>query len=140
LNIASAKINLAGDSFQMCLLTASYVPTPDVHATWANVSTQELATGAGYTAGGAPLSAPACTLTGSQVSWTTSSATWAAASMTAKFAVIVKRAGASVASTDYLVGFVDLNTASGSSTITGQGGNLTISPQASGWLTLTHSP
>ena len=43
------------DSMKIALMKPTYVPNPDTQKFWADVSAQELAAGAGYTAGGITL-------------------------------------------------------------------------------------
>ncbi|MGH9066783.1 MAG: hypothetical protein ACRD0J_04725, partial [Acidimicrobiales bacterium] len=69
------------------------------------------------------------------VSFDTSAPSWSSATITAKYALMVHRAGASLAGTDLLVGYVDLNTGGGS--ISSTNGTFQVSPNAAGWFTLT---
>lgn len=140
LNISTAAINLNSDTIVMVLVTAAYTPAVNTDATWANVSSNEVATGNGYTQGGQALTSQSCTLTTATVTFTSATAgvSWSAATFTCKYAVLVRRAGGSLASTDKLVGYADLSSGGGS--VTGQGGTFTVQPNASGWFTLTHSP
>lgn len=140
LNLGKALINLATDTFVMVLLGSGYTPAPNADATWTNISASEIATGGGYTQGGVVLAGLSWTLSGGTVTWTCTAPSWANFSATFKYAVIVRRAGASLATTDLLVCYDDCNTASGTSTVTGGGGTLTITPNAAGIFTLTHSP
>lgn len=137
LNIGTAALNLNAGTYVMALLTNSYTPAPNTDATWTNISANELATGAGYTAGGVVLGSVTFTLATATATFTSASATWSSATFTCRYAVIVNRAGGSLASSDKLVGYVDLT---GGGSVTGQGGQFVVSPNASGWFTVTHSP
>ena len=138
LGITQGKVNLSSDTLVMALLSASYTPAPDTHSTWANVSATEIASGLGYTQGGVVLTGQTDTLTGAVVTFTSNPVQWATATFTAKYAVIVRRAGGALAGTDVLIGFVDLN--SGGTTVVGQGGTFSISPSVNGWCQLSHTP
>ncbi|MGH7083194.1 MAG: hypothetical protein ACREFV_12075 [Acetobacteraceae bacterium] len=69
------------------------------------------------------------------VAITTAAAVWASSTITAKYALMVHRAGGSLVSTDLLVGYIDLNTGGGS--ISSTNGTFQVSPSAQGWATLT---
>jgi hypothetical protein len=140
LNISEGKMNLSSDTFVMVLVGSGYTPAPNTDSTWANVSANEITTGSGYTQGGVVLAGLSDTLSTATVTWTCTAPSWSNFSATFKYAVIVRRAGASLASTDLLVCYCDCNTTSGTSTVTGGGGTLTITPNASGIFTVTHSP
>jgi hypothetical protein len=137
LEMGNGVFDLNADTYIMALLTNSYTPAPNTDATWADVSADEVASGSGYTAGGVVLSGFASTLSTATVTVTCTAPTWATFSATFRYAVIVRRAGGSVASTDKLLCYVDCT---GSGSITGGGGTLTITPNASGLFTITHSP
>lgn len=137
LNISTAALNLNSGTYVMALITNSYTPAPNTDATWTNVSADEVGTGLGYTAGGVVLGSISCTLSTATVTFTSASGSWSTATFTCRYAVIVNRAGGSLASTDKLVGYVDLT---GGGSVTGQGGTFTVAPNASGWFTITHSP
>lgn len=139
LNISKAAINLGSDSFYMILVSSAYTPAPNTDATYSNVSANELATGSGYTVGGVKLTSVTDTLSTATVTFTSASVSWSSATFTCKYAVIVRSAsGTGLVAGDYLLGYVDLSSGGGS--VTGQGGTFTVSPNASGWFTITHSP
>lgn len=138
LGISNGSFDLATNTFVVVLLSGSYSPQPNTDSTWANVSTYELPTGNGYTAGGQVLTGVTNTLSGGTVTFTAASPSWTGFSGTFKYAAIVRRASGTLASTDLLLCYVDTNTSGG--TITGDGGTLTISPNASGIFTITHTP
>lgn len=136
LEMGQGGFTLPSSTLVMCLINNSYVPAVNTDATWANVSADELATGGGYTAGGDVLSGVSWTTSGGTATLTATSPTWASFTDTCRYAVIVQRAGASLASTDKLLAYSDLG---GGGTITGGGGTLTIS-LAAGIFTETHTP
>lgn len=128
---SSTKINLAGDTIKLALVTSSYTPNIDTDQYWSDVSTNE-ATGTGYTAGGYTLTTPTVTLVAASdlakfdaddVVWTISSA------LSARYAVLYKSTGTS--STSPLIGYVDFG-----STYSLSSGTLTITWSASGVLTI----
>lgn len=141
LDLGEAKIDLATDTFEVVLLTANYTPAVATDATWGNISANEVATGGGYTQGGVTLPSETLTLSGGKVTWTAGAISWSAFSASARYAVVVHRAGASLASTDLLVAYVDLDTSLAAGTnLVGQGGPLTLTPSASGIIDFTHTP
>jgi hypothetical protein len=98
--------NVVTDTDKVALLTSSYTPNQDTHATFADVSANEV-TGTGYTAGGA-------TLTGKSVTYDTivnvatlvaASVTWAALTVSTRYAVIYRSTG--TGSTSRLIGYID---------------------------------
>ena len=99
---------LADSGKRVMLLADSYEPDT-AHATWEDVAAHEIV-GPGYTPGGVAASVSAATLDGSTAALAIDGAlTWPGSSFTAKYAVMVHAAGASVASSDSLVGWSDLN-------------------------------
>lgn len=69
------------------------------------------------------------------VMFNSAAAAWASSTITAKYAVIVHRAGASLAGTDLLVGYGDLDVGGGS--ISSTNGTFQVSPANANWLNLT---
>lgn len=136
LQVGQAGINLSTGTFVMILVTTAYTPAPNTDATYANVSANEIATGGGYTVGGQVMSTT-WTLSTATSTFNFTSVTWSTFTAVGRYAVIVQRAGASLASTDKLVAYVDLT---GSGSFTGGGGNFVVAPNASGAFTLTHTP
>lgn len=138
LSITQGGMNLASDTFIMALLTNSYVPAADTHATWADVSGFELATGNGYTAGGLVLASETDTLTAATVKFTAASPAWTSFSAGPfRYGVIARRSGGSLVAGDKLLCFSDL---SGGGTITGAGGGYSVVIGTTGIFTVTHTP
>lgn len=135
-NLLKGAMNLSSDNFNVILVSGSYSPAVTTDATYANVSADEV-TGTGYTAGGVTLASDALSLSSGTVSFGTAQASWPNSTITAAYAVVVHRAGASLASTDLLLGYYALNTASAGATISSTDGAFTVGPAASNWLTLT---
>src|SRR6185312_10764827 len=138
LELTKAQMNLPTDTFVVTLVTSSYTPAPNTDAQWSAVSADEVPAGGGYTAGGVVLTGLSDTLTSGTVTWTASAVSWDNATITAKYAVIVHRAGASLAPTDLLLSYVDLNSGGGS--VSSTNGTFSITWNASGIFTLTHTP
>lgn len=136
--MSKGSFDLSTDTYIIALLTGSYSPQPNTDSTWANVSSYELPTGNGYTQGGATLGSISNTLSGATVTFTSAAPSWTGFSATFKYAAIVRRASGTLQSTDLLLCYVDCNTSGG--TITGDGGTLTITPNAAGIFTVTHTP
>jgi hypothetical protein len=137
-NIGDGSFNLPSDTLVMALLTSAYTPAPNTDALWSDVSANEVVTGSGYTAGGVVLSGVTWTISTATNTLTCTAPTWATFSATFKYAVIVRRASASLAGTDKLLSYVDGNSGGGSVVV--GGGTLTITPNASGIFNVTHTP
>jgi len=138
LEMTQAVFNLATDTYFMILATNSYVPAPDADFQYSNVSTNEVATGGGYTVGGVKLTSQTDTRATSTVTFTAANVTWASFTATFRYGVIVRSAnGTGLAAADKLLCYSDLG---GGSSITGGGGTLIIQPNTSGIFTVTHNP
>jgi hypothetical protein len=137
LEMGNGSFNLSTNTFVMILATSAYTPAPNTDATYANVSADELATGNGYTVGGEVLSGVTFTTTGGVATFTCTSPTWASFSGTFRYGIILSRAGSSLASTDKLLCYSDLG---GGASVTGGGGTLTVTTNASGIFTISHTP
>lgn len=132
----SGGIDLDSDTIVCVLLSASYTPGRTTHSTWADVSAYEVS-GTGYTAGGQALANKTMTHSGGTGTWDADDVVWSSSTIEAKYAVLVKRAGGSLVSGDLLIGYCDLNAASGSATLASAGGAYTITWNASGIMTVT---
>lgn len=137
-NLGQKLFDLDTDTLVMALLTSSYTPNANTDATWADVSATEVASGSGYTAGGVVLSGLSWSVATATNTFTFTAPTWATFAATFKYGVVVRRAGASLAAGDLLLCYFDANSGGGS--VTGGGGTLTVTPNASGIFTITHSP
>jgi len=135
--IAKGTIDLDTNTFRMVLVTATHTPNQATHSTWADMSADE-AVGTGYTASGKLLT---CTVNRSAlvVTFDCDDQSWAASTITAKYAVIVKDtdANGTIASTDALLAYCDLETGGGSLSTTA--GTFAITINASGVFTVTAS-
>ncbi len=78
--LATKVIDFANDTFKIILMQSGYTFNKDTHHAYADVSASELATGNGYTAGGATLGGVAVTEddTDDRTEVTWSNATWTA--------------------------------------------------------------
>lgn len=78
--LATKAIDFSGDTFKIILMQSGYTFDKDAHHGYADVSASELATGNGYTAGGATLAGVAVTEddTDDRTEVTWSNATWVA--------------------------------------------------------------
>lgn len=138
LEIGSAEVNLASDSFFMVLATASYIPAPNSDATYANVSPGEVPSGAGYTVGGIALAAVTWTLSGAICTLGFNAAQWPSFSASLRYGVIIRCAsGIALQPTDLLLCYSDLG---GGNTIAGSGATFIVAPGPSGAFQLSHSP
>lgn len=128
-NLTSGAANVA-----MVLVAAAYTPAATTDTTYANISANEV-TGTGYTAGGQIVTSETDTASGGTVTVNAGAASWASSTITAKYAVLVYRATAGTpASTDKLIGYVDLNSGGGAISSTASTFSVTSS---SGFFTLT---
>jgi len=134
--VVSGGIDLDSDTIVCVLLGSGYTPARTTHATWADVSAEEIS-GTGYTAGGQALANKTMTHSSGTGTFDADNVVWSTATITAKYAVLVRRAGASLVSGDLLIGYVDLNTASGSATVSSTAADFTVAWNASGIATLT---
>ena len=132
----SGGIDLDSDTIVAVLLSASYTPGRTTHSLWSDVSAYEVS-GTGYSAGGSALANKTMTHSSGTGTWDADDVSWATATLTAKYVVLVRRAGVSLVSGDLLIGYMDLNTASGSATVNPSGAALTVQWNASGILTVT---
>lgn len=129
----SPAINLLSDNIYLILVASTYTPAVG-HSTYADLGSNEVATGGGYTQGGVALGTKSIAIDGTnnRAYFTSTSAQWTSATITARYAIMVRKATASgaCASTDLLVGCYDFTTDKSSSN-----GNFTVQPDATdGWL------
>lgn len=136
--LLEGSLDLDTHTFRMVLVTSAYTPNQQTHSAWSSVSANEVANGNGYATHGKLLT---CTSTrsGLVVTFDCDDQSWPSSTITAKYAVIVRDADAngSLASTDLLLAYVDLETAGGSVSTTN--GTLTVQINASGVFTATAS-
>lgn len=137
LGMQTGGINLTLGNLVMILVTNSYVPSFDVHSTFADVSAFEVATGLGYTRGGQLLPSVTDTQSGSLTVFTSAALSWTNFQATFRYAITLVRAGSSLVSTDKLVDCCDIG---GVNSWVGSGSTLIITPNASGMFTTAHSP
>lgn len=132
----SALINWTSSNIRCVLLTNSYTPAPNTDSQWSNISAYEC-TGTGYTSGGQSVATPAVSTGGGTVTMSCASIPqWTAITVSARYAALVlSSGGASPATTDPILGYLDLNTAG--SAIATAGGNLSIAPYS---FAQTHTP
>lgn len=136
LSLGTAGFNLSSDTIICALLGNGYTPNATTHTLWSDVSAQEV-TGTGYTAGGIALTSQSWTTSAGTATFTAANVTWANSTITARYAVLVRRAGASLVAGDRLLAYVDLT---GGGTISSTSAAFTIQWNASGIFTLTHTP
>jgi hypothetical protein len=135
--IGNGSFDFSSDTYVMILVTNSYTPSPNTDTHYSDVSSNEVASGSGYTTGGVVLSGVSWSASSATNTFTFTAPTWASFSATFRYAVIVRRSGGSLVSTDLLLAYVD---GTGGGSLTGGGGTLTITPNAGGVFTGTHSP
>lgn len=112
-NIMNGNIDLDNDTIKVALVTSDYTPNIDTHEAFSDITNE--VTGTGYTAGGN-------TIANAQVTQNNTDdvgvfdgddVTWSNATITARGAIIYKDSG--VASTSYLVAYLDFTTDQSSS-------------------------
>jgi hypothetical protein len=124
LNSLNGQIDADTDTLVMVLLAASYTPDAAAQSTYGDVSGDEITdpdyapqviSGAGFSE-----SAGVVTFDSDDVSF------GGAVTIEAKYAAVVRRDGASLASGDLLLGYVDLNTSGGSATVSSTNDNFAV--------------
>lgn len=83
--LLTGAVDLDTDTLKVALVTSSYTPST-AHAEWADVSANEVATGNGYTTGGATLASPVAT--NSNIDY--ADVTWTSLTKTFRYAVCYK--------------------------------------------------
>lgn len=136
--LGEKQYNLSSDTIDYVLCTSSYTPAPDTDSTYANVSSFELTTGGGYTSGGTVLTGTTWSQSGSTITFNAGNISYSSSTITAKYVVVIQRASTSLASTDKLLCYCDLNSGGGS--VSSSNGTFAINWNASGLFTVTHSP
>lgn len=129
LNIMNGGVDLDTNTIYVMLVTSAYVADQDLHLDRADV-TNEIA-GAGYTSGGAEITAKAVTQddTDNEGVFDGADVTWSTATITARGAVIYKSTG--VAANDTLICYLDFG-----SDQTATGADFTIAWNAEGIVNL----
>lgn len=136
LNTAKKKLvdgtfDLDTQTFKVALLTAAVSLTAATTVdTYAEITSQ-VANGGGYTTGGATLTSVTVNVSGGTVTIDAADVSWNG-TIEAKYAVLYS----DTAGSKDILGYVDLNTASGSSTVSSTAADFTISWNASGIFTL----
>lgn len=108
------QIDWANDTIVATLLGTGYTPSL-THSTWADLSANQIAD-AGY----APvaLTGKTSVLSAGKILWDCADISFGTnVTLTAKYVAIVKRAGGSLTGTDRIIGYCDLNDASGTATV-----------------------
>jgi hypothetical protein len=126
--MGDGTIDMDTHTFKCCLLTSSYTPSA-THAVYADLSSQ-VASGGGYTTGGATLASVTWSRSGGTVTWDAADPSWTSATFTARYAVIYDDTPTSPA--DPLVCLIDFGSDQSVSA-----GTFTIQFHSSGILTLS---
>lgn len=127
-----ANYDLDAQTVNLALVTSSY--TPDAaHDEWADASANEVATGDGYTTGGATLASLAYTRSGATTTLDANDVTWSALTKTFRYAVAYV-SGTLGALTNPVLFFILFDATPADLTITGI--DFTVSWNTSGILTL----
>jgi hypothetical protein len=144
LSIGSAAFSLGSDNFNSILLTTAYVPSPSTDALYSDISINEVVTGGGYTVGGLPLTGVTWTRSSATSTFSAQSAVWTGVTLSARYVVIVRRASASLAPSDKLLGYVDLtlggNASATASTFQVNWNNASTPSSANAVFTVVHNP
>lgn len=137
LNTAKKKLvdgtfDLDTHTFKVALLTAAVAFTAaSTVDTYAEITSQ-VANGNGYATGGATLTGVTLNAVGGTTTFDAADVTWANATIAAKYAVLYS----DTATAKDIVGFMDLNTDSGSAVIQSTSGNFTVEWNASGLFSI----
>ena len=88
LNRNRGVINLKTDTIKLALVASTYTPDLDAHTIWGDVSANEVATGDGYTTGGATLSSVTLTRSGALITFDAADITWSNLTKTFRYGVL----------------------------------------------------
>lgn len=135
LNMLNSAL-LSGASFKLALIGSGWTPNNGTNEVFADV-TSELATGGGYTAGGAALANVSLTQTGGTVKFTADAVQWTASGsgIPAWRRGVVYAVGTIGGKVNPIVGHFLGDSAPADIPVTTAGNTLTVTPSASGWLT-----
>lgn len=135
LAILNGTIDLDTDNITAILVDETYTPSASTHTAYSDVSTYENADG-DY----APvqLTTKAVTEAGGTVKFDSDDVDYGASvTITTKYIVLVHNPDTSLAAGDALIGYMDLDTTSGSATVSSSSAQFTVGPNASnGWFTV----
>ena len=81
-------INLYSDTIKLALVKSTYTPDLDAHTVWADVSANEVATGDGYTTGGAEVTGKTLTRAAAITTFDAADVTWTALTKTFRYGVL----------------------------------------------------
>ena len=132
---STIQLELGANNARVILVRDTYTPNTSTHTAYSDVSTPEVTTGGGYTAGGAAITITV-TRTGTTVTVTSGNVSWASSTITAKYAVIVLDAdanGALVAG-DLLLCYCLLE--AGGANVSTTNGTFAVNMNASGIFTI----
>lgn len=126
------------NTFKLSLHTSAWTPVNSTNEVFADV-TNELTTANGYTAGGITLGSVALTQTAGVVKFTSAAAVWTAAggSIPAWRYGVVRAVGTLNGKVDPIVGYFLGDATPADVPATTVGNSLTVTPNASGFLTVT---
>ena len=132
--LKSSFVDLSSQNMVAVLLTSSHTPDLEAHATYADISTQEVAD-ADYAAQD---------LTGEVVTDETAGAYFdsgdisfgASVTITGKYLVLLAGTAASLSGTDKLLGIMDLDDSNTSASVSSANGAFSITAPAGGWFSL----
>ena len=130
--------DLAGQtSYKAALLTSAWTPAPSTNAVWADISTNEVASGNGYTTGGNTVTSPTVTQTAGVGKWTGTIPSWTAsgAGITARYCAIYAL-GTFNGHVNPILGYFLLDSTP-ADVVTATGNTLQINAPAAGFFTLT---
>jgi len=88
LNRNRGVINLKDDTIKLALVTSSYTPDLDTDTIWGDVSTNEVASGDGYTTGGETLANLSLTRSGALTTFDADDVTWTSLTKTFRYGVL----------------------------------------------------
>ena len=120
----AGQINWASDTIVAVLLGNGYTPSA-AHTTYANISANEVS-GGGY----APvvITGKTSALGSGKILWDCADISFGSnVSITAKYVYLLKRAGGALAPTDQLIGYCDLDNASGTATVSSTNSTFQVS-------------
>lgn len=129
--LISGEVDMDNDQIWCALFPSSYTPNNDTQGVWSDVSASEIAAGNGYAAGGTILTGVTVMVNMSTDKgiFDANDVTWPNSTITARYAVLYKKA---TATTSWLVAAFDFGADKASSN-----GDFTVQWNASGIIDLT---
>lgn len=139
LKVLNGTCSLSGDTFKAALAAATWTPGGSTYAgtstdaRYADIGSDEIS-GTGYTSGGQALTSVTLTRSGGTVKFTSAAPSWGSSTLTAKWLIIYDN----TSTNKDIIGYVDLNNTSSSTTASDTSGTFSVTPDATnGWFIIS---